>query len=504
MATEEERRSQWDRHAYKSLNSLQSNAPDSMMWKIKFERYLNHTLEIEFNWINTRDTLELRHTTHTLAFTFTAQQKNEKKSHRNGIFYCAADAEISSAFSFDWTIEQHTNQIKNNAVIKQNKTTPYILSHSASHLIAFEMANSTDWPETTFRRKCHTLELVVVLLVPRIATKWKFKCIMRIEKMRTIESLPFDMFDALNSFRSFSGYFHALTRKKENSNDTSSLSITFKMSNSKQLWPIVVCDRITKLYVHTQCAKNRQISLLLRSIHPICIQQTRENIHEFYELSLRKLRKSQICIYFSRLPAYMHEGDTRAPSHDHDYAVFILVSILSLCFYRVGSMRIDLVSISFSILLFVSLWGLCTTLLGATRNRYIEKKKLLRLSRWEEETDLLLVCVSVCEYFLLIFRECNRLNSTIHEVSPDIAREARVYVKRESTFSSLNTTSKYNKRWLKRFPGNFQIYLDFQVLLEFYTILECTEVSTSFSFSGGHTLDTRFSFFNSANARHTD
>lgn len=162
--------------------------------------------------------------------------------------------------------------------------------------------------------------------------------------MRTIECLQFECFEAPNSFRSFSGYFHALVmEKRENSNDTSSLSITFKMSSSKQLWPIAVCDRSHQKMVRTVCQKSTNI--VAASVNPPNMHFTaRENIHESYGLSLRKPKKAKFeSISFDCL--HMHEG---ARAHDHDYAVFILVSILSLCFYRVGSLRIDLVSISFS------------------------------------------------------------------------------------------------------------------------------------------------------------
>lgn len=135
-----------------------------------------------------------------------------------------------------------------------------------------------------------------------------------------------------------------------------------RISAEKKELIIVVVDHFqnveSKAIVADCCLRShRQKStniIAAASVNPPKVHFTaRESIHETrmsYKQSLTKTEKSQICIYFL-VRLHMYEG-ARASSHDHDYAVFILVSILSLCFYRVGSMRIDLVSISFFYFIF--------------------------------------------------------------------------------------------------------------------------------------------------------
>lgn len=149
------------------------------------------------------------------------------------------------------------------------------------------------------------------------------------------------MSEAPNSIRSFSGCFHALVPKKERTphRRCRSLSKCRIQNNCGRLLFAIASPKIDKYHCccfgqSTQCA----------------FYSSRKHTRMSYKQSLTKTEKSQICIYFL-VRLHMYEG-ARASSHDHDYAVFILVSILSLCFYRVGSMRIDLVSISFFYFIF--------------------------------------------------------------------------------------------------------------------------------------------------------
>lgn len=154
------------------------------------------------------------------------------------LFYCEGRRRISSAFSFDWTIErQQIITSKYKQTVSQWEPFDCVWNGQLNRL-------------TRNKNECHTLELWCCCYCIAGLQMYKWE-----SKMRTVQILRFQCCLNANSFRSFSRYFHAL----KNSNDTSSsssssFSITFTIYvDSKQSW-LIACDRIKSFKLRNKLA----------------------------------------------------------------------------------------------------------------------------------------------------------------------------------------------------------------------------------------------------------